>query len=142
MLAKTTYSKEYIEACRSRITALVASYRSLAALLEANPSTAATAAREAFEAQFYADTVLLLELFFVHRTRALELKDGNPLNEVRMIASSIVEHGGVLAADKTIKYRPEASVLGLEIGGVIRLDEAGALRLLDAFLSDIERKFS
>jgi hypothetical protein len=77
----------------------------------------------------------------VHRTRAIEGKDGNPLNEVRMICTSILHGGGVLTADKTIKYRPEASVLKLGVGDEIALDTSQFRLLLDAFLAEIERRF-
>ncbi len=41
-------------------------------------STASAAARAKFEAAYFGDQVLLLDAYFVHRTRALEGKDGNP----------------------------------------------------------------
>ena len=44
-------------------------------------------------------------------------------------------------ADKTIKYRPEASVLKLGIGDEITLDTARFRQLLDEFLAEIERRF-
>ena len=71
---------------------------------------------EAFAPLFFGNLVVVLDGYFVHRTRAIEGKDGNPLNEVRMLCSSILGHDGVLAADGTIKYKPEASVLGLAVG--------------------------
>ncbi len=43
---------------------------------------------------------------FVHRRNTLERKDGNPLNEVRMLRSSILQSHGVMSADKTIKFNP------------------------------------
>jgi hypothetical protein len=78
----------------------------------------------------------------VHRTRAIEGKDGNPLNDVRMICTSILRGAGVLCTDKTIKYKPETSVLGLEIGDEIALDEARFRLLMDGFFAELERKFT
>ena len=90
------------------------------------------AAVEAFEPRFFANLTLVLDASFVHRTRALEGKDGNPLNEVRMLCSSLLTNDGVLAADKTIKYTPETSVLKLRVGDEIRLDEKQFLLLFEA----------
>ena len=67
--------------------------------------------------------------------RKNEGKDGNALNEVRMITDSILENGGVLAANSTIKYTPETAVLGLAVGDEITVDADGFARLLDAFLA-------
>ena len=78
----------------------------------------------------------------MHRTRAIEGKDGNPLNEVRLLCTSILRNHGVFCADKTIKYTPETSVLKLRIGDEIRLDEARFLQLVDAFFAELRRKFT
>jgi hypothetical protein len=86
--------------------------------------------------------ILLLDACFVHRTRAREGKDGNPLNEVRMLCNSILRNAGVLGADKTIKYEPETSVLKLRIGDEIALDEGQIWLLSDAFFAEIQHKFS
>ena len=71
----------------------------------------------------------MLDNLFVHRLRTAEGKDGNPLNEVRVICGSPLENGGALAADKQIKLKPEASVLGYEVGDTIALDEEGFRRM-------------
>ena len=54
--------------------------------------------------------VVVLDRLFVNRSRTLEKKDGNPLNEVRTACDSILEHDGVLAANKTIKFNPGTSM--------------------------------
>jgi hypothetical protein len=68
-------------------------------------------------------------------------KDGNPLNEVRMLSNSILLNGGVLAAKKTIKYKPQTSVLKLKIGEKIALTQTEFAPLADAFFSEIEANF-
>jgi hypothetical protein len=50
--------------------------------------------------------VLVLENYFEHRTRAKEKKDGNPLNEVRLLSTSMMTNNGRMAADKSIKLDP------------------------------------
>jgi hypothetical protein len=137
MLAAANYPREYIGDCRTRMEAQLAAYRALASSAGKNGSPV-----EAFEPLFFANLTLALDACFVHRTRAVEGKDGNPLNEVRMLCSSILGNHGILAADKTIKYKPETSVLKLEIGDEIRLDEERFGRLLEAFFSELEQKFT
>lgn len=72
------------------------------------------AAFDAFEPLFFGNLVLVLDNFFVHRMRGLEKKDGNSLNEVRMLCNSILQNDGVLAANKTIKFDSSKSVFEIE----------------------------
>src|SRR5262249_51360498 len=134
VLAASSYAKEYIDASRARIDTQLAAYKRL--------STDRGKGKEAFEREFFNNLVVVLEASFVHRTRALEGKDGNPLNEVRMLAASILRNDGVLAADKTIRYRPQSAVLGLEPGDEIRLDARGFTKLADAFFAELRARFS
>ena len=69
---------------------------------------------------FFNHIVLSLDEYFVHRLRGVEGKDGNPLNEVRMIADSVMLHGGVLTVENAIKWNPETTVLGLAPGDAHR----------------------
>ncbi len=64
--------------------------------------------------------------------RGREGKDGNPLNEVRVLSGSLLERGGTLTIDKSITWRPVTTVLGLEPGDTIALDAARFARLADA----------
>jgi hypothetical protein len=48
----------------------------------------------------------------------------------------------MLSADKTIKYKPETSVVKRRIGDEIALDEAQFQLLCDAFFAEIQEKFS
>jgi len=124
------YPKEYVASRRARIADAVAAYSAL-------PSV-----DEGFESVFFDNLLLALELSFVHRGRGMEGKDGNPLNEVRMLCSSLLEHDGVFTAEKSIKLVPERSVLGYEFGAAIALDEEQFTRIADAFFAEIERRFS
>jgi hypothetical protein len=137
MLAVTSYSKDYIDACRARTGAQVAAYRAVASGKVKGKGSAVEASGD----QLFENLTLLLDYYFVHRTRAMEGKDGNPLNEVRMLCNSILRNDSVLAADKSIKYKPETSVLKLKIGDPIRLDEAQFVALSNAFFDEIEIKF-
>ena len=77
----------------------------------------------------------------MHRSRTIEQKDGNPLNEVRVLCNSMMSNDGVVAAEKTIKLNPETSVLGHRVGDEVRLSASDFRRLSDAFFLEIERKF-
>ena len=141
MLCVNTYTKDYVNSCRSKIEAQLAACRVLAgeAREKAGDSSASAAT---FEPLFFNNLVLVLDRFFVHRARALEGKDGNPLNEVRMLCDSILQKDGVMTADKTIKFDPAKSVLRLQPGDEIRLSdsEADFVRLSNAFFArDLRR---
>ena len=80
--------------------------------------------------------VLALDSWFLHRQRSLEGKDGNPVNEVRVLCTSITQHGAVLTADKTIKLKAATSVLGYDVRRSDRADR----RRLRAPLDGVPRR--
>ena len=139
MLGMKTYAKDYIDGCRSRVEADLLAYGILAAVARKQP--AGEPALEAFEARFFNDLVLILDAFFVHRLRTIEGKDGNPLNEVRVLCTSMLEHQNVMTADKTIKLIPANSVLKYQFGDEIKLTEADFVRLSTAFFAEMETRF-
>lgn len=129
MLAATTYPKDHVDAAREKVDAQIAAYRK--AVKPGDP----------FDAVFFNDLLIVLDAHFLHRGRGQEGKDGNALNESRVLCSSLITHGGVFMPDKTIKLKPEASVLGHAPGDTIALDEAGFRALAAAFLTEIEVRF-
>ena len=142
MLGMKTYSQGYIDACRARVDAGVRAYR----------KQAGKSLSEQFEHRFFNDQVLLLDYMFVHRLTGIEGKDGNPLNEVRVLCNSIRLNKGKLQVDKLpgwpnsagsgIKLPPEKSVLKLEPGAAVKLTEADFVRLAKAFFDELGKKFS
>jgi hypothetical protein len=136
MLGRKHYDKQYIDACRARIAAQVAAYDDLKAAARDGAPV------DAFEPLFFNNMVLVLDNLFCHRLRGVEGKDGNPLNEVRVLCTSLMENGGVLVADKTIKLKPEESILGYAVGDEIRIDEDGFVRLSEGFFAEIEKRFA
>src|SRR6058998_1812211 len=136
------YPKEYIAACRARVDADLGAYRS---------QVGKTPTKE-FEDRFFKDQVLLLDYMFVHRLSGIEGRDGNPLNEVRILCNSILLNKGKLQVDKLpawpnsavsgLKLPPEKSLLKLQVGDEIRLTEADFVRLSRAFLAEMEKKYS
>ncbi len=89
---------------------------------------------------------------FVHRFSGIEGRDGNPLNEVRILCNSILLNKGKLQVDKLpgwpnsavsgLKLPPEKSLLKIQVGDEVRLTEGDFVRLSKAFLSEIEKKYS
>ncbi len=129
MLGVKNYSQEYIDRCRSRIVGDTAAFRSIGA------------AGEEFEHRFFNNQVIVLDAMFVHRLRTVEGKDGNPLNEVRMLSNSMLVHGDIFTADSTIKLKPEKTILRLQFGDAIALNEVTFVALAEAFFAELERKF-
>jgi hypothetical protein len=142
MLGMRTYDKDYIDACRARVEAGLRVYR----------THAGTTPSKDLEHRFFNDQVLLLDYMFVHRLAGVEGKEGNPLNEVRVICNSILFNGGRLQVEKLpgwpnsagsgIKLPPEKSVLKLEPGDEVKLTEAGFTRLAQAFFAELTKKYS
>ncbi|MBC8171450.1 MAG: hypothetical protein H7X77_07245 [Anaerolineae bacterium] len=113
MLCINNYPQAYIDECRARIQAQVAAYQNL--LTTARQTSTANeaplnAAIEAFNPVFFNNMVLQLDWLFVHRSRTLEKKDGNPLNEVRVLCDSIMNNRNKMSVDKSIKLDPAKSV--------------------------------
>lgn len=144
MLGMRSYSREYVDACRRRVDTQIAAYRDLAATVASGTDGdegAGGKALAAFVPLFFNSMVVVLDACFVHRLRTVEGKDGNPLNEARVVAKSLLDNAGVLAVDTSIKWRPESSVLGLRAGDEIALGEADFVKLSDAFFAEIDKRF-
>jgi len=135
------YSKDYIAACRARVDADLRTYR----------KQVGNAPSKEFEARFFNDQVLLLDYMFVHRLTGIEGKDGNPLNEVRVLCNSLLLNQGRLQVDRLpgwpnsastgMELPPERSVLKLKVGEEVRLNESDFVRLSKAFFAELEKKF-
>jgi hypothetical protein len=134
MLAQKTYPTEHIDRCRHTVHERISAYRT--AFANSKPAD-----RAAFEQLYCRDLVVLLDAWFMHRTRGVEGKDGNPANEVRMLAASIIHHNSVLTADTTIRYHASDSVTQLDIGDTINLTIDQAAQLADAYLDTITQRF-
>ena len=136
MLSVNKYPQDYIDACRARVKAQVSTYRKLI------KTTTNDSAIASFVPVFFNNMAIILDSYFVHRARTMEGKDGNPLNEVRVICNSLMQNGGAMSADKVIRLNPAKSVLKYEVGDEIRLRESDFLRLAEAYFAEIESKYS
>ena len=95
----------------------------------------------ALEAAYFNALVLMLDRYFVHRVRMVTGTDGTPLNELEMLADSLMGNGGTLRPINVIKYDADASVLGLKIGDPIALCADDFERLASAVFAELEAKF-
>ena len=142
MLGISNYSQAYIDECRSRIDLQLSTYHDFLLAAETGEDEAALgAAKDAFEAPFFRHLILAMDHYFDNRLRTLELKDGNPANEVRMLCNSIMHNHHKLLKDSQIKLDPANSVLGLKVGDDIRLTGPDFKRLADAFFNEISVKY-
>jgi hypothetical protein len=85
--------------------------------------------------------VLVLDRYFVDRLRMVTGKDGSPLDEVEVLADSLMNNGGILRGVSVIKLVPEEPVLTLRVGEPIRLTADQSECLAAAFLAELERTF-
>jgi hypothetical protein len=139
LLSVDSYPKDHVERCRQSFASQLAAYRTLT---EGAAEAEGAAAVAGFAPLFFANLVLALDEWFLHRSRTLEGKNGGPLNEVRLICEALVTHDGVLTGQRSIKYDADKAVLGLALGEHVLVTETGFVALVDAFLADIEVRFA
>ena len=129
MPARTAYTSDEIAACRDSCDALLAVW----AANEVQDST--------FESLVFLQAVVVLDAWFVHRERDLEGDDGNPMNEVRVIADSVVGNAGTLRVREPIRWEPERTVLRFAVGDEVEMSADGFERLAAAYLAAIENTY-
>ena len=139
MLAVTSYSEVYVQLTAAKVEDQIAAYRALAEAAKGNAK--AEAALAAFAPGYFNSMLLALDHHFMHRMRGAEGKDGNPLNEVRMLSDSIMENDGVLKENKTIKYKADKAVAGIAPGQAIALDVEMFERLVRAYVAELGVRF-
>ena len=142
MLGRKDYTQEELDQATRTVKQQLAAYKKLVkALNGAGEDPEVAAALEAIEPLLFNNMTLVLDRYFVHRLRMTTGKDGNPINEVELLADSLMNNRGQLRGNTVIKYEPEESVLKLEPGDLIRIDAAQFERLSKAFLAELEAKF-
>ena len=143
MLSVSAYPQQYIDDVRARIADQVSAFTELASVVRAaGGDEGAMTALENLEPEYFASLVIALDSHFVHRSRGQERKDGNAMNEVRVLVNSIQQHDGIMTAEKGIRLDAARSVLGIEYGERIRIDADGFERLAAAFLEALEATYS
>ena len=138
MLGRTTYTLDEINSARFAMAAQLTAYATLA---NETSGDTALAALDDFEPLFFNNLVLALDRYFVHRVRAVSGRNGNPLNEVELLADSLMNNNAVLRGNSVVAYTPAASIVKLELGDDIRLTAAEFADLADAFFAELEARF-
>ena len=126
---RSTYTSDEVESCRDNCDALLAAWG-------ANDVEDST-----LESLVFGQAVVVLHTWFGHRRRELEGDDGNPMNEVRVIADSIVDNDAVLRVEGPISWVPERTVLRLAVGDDVEVTANGFERLAAAYLAAIEATY-
>lgn len=143
MPSVNAYAQSYIDGCRSKVKLHLAAYKNLAVTARsqypAQPNL--TSALESFEPVFFNNMVLVIDKYFIHRNRDMELSDGNPLNEVRILSHSMITHNNKFTPHQNIQYIPEKSVLKYKTGDEIKLSEGDFTKLYKAYFEEIENKY-
>jgi hypothetical protein len=93
MLGRKTYTQEEIDQGKAAICQQLAAYKKLATAAAGPTDKKINPTLESFETPFFNNMTLVLDRYFVHRLSGADYegKDGNPLNEVRVICDSFDE---------------------------------------------------
>ena len=137
MLSVKQYPADHLQDSRDRFNERILRFNRLTTTIsERDPAALAE-----LEHDFAELMVVSLDAAFVHRVRAQEGKDGNPLNEVRMLADSILTNQSVLAGSSTIRYDPGRSIVGTGVGEPIRVSLDQLSVLGSAFHDEIAARY-
>jgi len=135
------YTRKYIDDSLRQINQHISTYKKLkAAVTKQNEDLLHTAIKP-FEPVFFNNMVLVLDSYFTHRSRTIEGKDGNPLNEVRVLCNSLLHNNSIMSMDKSVKIIPGKTVLKYKTGENIQLHEEDFSRLFKAFFVELESKY-
>lgn len=129
MLGRNSYTTEELESCRAHVDALLVAW-------EANAIEDTT-----LENLVFTQAVVALDAWFAHRLRTMEGEDGNPMNEVRVLADSVVANDGIVRVEGSIQWSPERSVLGLDVGDEVEVTADGFEHLAAAYLAAVEATY-
>jgi hypothetical protein len=144
MLGRKNYTQDEFDQGKAAIDQQLAAYKKLVKTIPGvTAEKKVDAALSSFDSLFFNNLTLVLDRYFVHRLAGADYegKDGNALNEVRIVCESLITNNGKMRADKQIKLAPERSVLKLKVGDPIRLTQAEFERLSAAFFAELKRRF-
>jgi hypothetical protein len=139
MLGRKNFTQDELDAARAMVRRNLDAYRRLAHAVDGDADAAAALA--ALETPLFNSLALALDRFFVHRVRMVSGKDGNPLNELELLADALMLNGAVLRENNVIGLVPEESVSKIGYGERIELTADGFERLAEAFFAELEAKY-
>jgi hypothetical protein len=134
------FTHEEIDRARAAVNRQLAAYRTLAAAVTAAGDEDAATALAELEPIVFDHMVLALDRFFVAREREVTGTATTPLDELELLAGSVMVSDGVLRTDTEVAYDPGAAVLGLQPGDRLTLTADRFEELADAVLSDLEAR--
>jgi len=138
MPSSTPSTAGAIQAARAEIAAQIQAYRDLvgaASKASGMSLVRIDAALAAFEPAFFNNLLVALDARFAGRPDT-----PGPLDEVRLLAASLLRGGGLLAADPAIPYDADASMLRIDVGERIALNGDDFEALCAAFLAALETR--
>jgi hypothetical protein len=142
MLGRKDYTQAEYDQARAAVAQQIAVFKKVAGFVgKAGSDKKALSTFDEFEAVYFNNMAIVLDRYFIHRIRPVTGKDGNPINELELIADSLMSNAGTFRGNNVIKYVPESSVLRLEAGDTIKLSLDDFERLADAFFDELKRRF-
>lgn len=72
MLCRNNYTQKYIDECRKKVESQISAYKNLVKAAADKKATKLSLAIKSFETVFFNNMVLVLENYFVHRSRTIE----------------------------------------------------------------------
>ncbi len=144
MSAVTRYSHAHVQVCRAELASQLTAYRDLVAAASKASGMSLTridAALSAFEPVYFNNLLIALHARFSHFEHDAGQTSGNPLDEVRLLVTSLVVHGGVMTVDGGTRYESGHAVLGIDKGDRIALNAEDFEALSTAFLAKIDATY-
>lgn len=129
MPGRQNYPQEYVDSCQQQIESQLSEMRDMPPV----PTS--------FAHRLAGHLVIVMDACFAQRVRGVDGKDGNPLNEVRVLAQSLMQ-GTTVMEDSTISWEPEKLVLGLAVDDDIELSVKDVDRLQQAFFAEMNDKYA
>ena len=141
MLGRKTFTQDEIDHADQAVSDQLCAFRRVAGAVAASGDAEAQAALAALEPTLFNGVTLALDRRFVHRLRGVTGKNSTPLNELELVANSLMDNGGTLQTDTVIKYRSGETVLKLEPGDQIALDADRFEALSAGVLDELRDKY-
>ena len=129
-------------AVRAEFAAYVQTYRDLVAA--ASKASGASLVRidgalAAFEPGYFNNLLVALDARFANRPRHAGHDAGGAIGEVRLICTSLIAHGGVMAVGDGVAYAPEKSVLRIDVGDRVALNADDFEAIAAAYIGETEK---